>query len=144
PPYDLILRSLWLFFEVPLSLIRLEGLNPYLGNLHRSERHEPHLVCDLVEEFRSPIADTLMLALVNQRMLKPDDFTEPNEQGGVYLRDRSRRLFIQAFEKRMSTELTHPDAAKPVTYRRAIQLQIRCYKRCLLEDVPYEPFRRVT
>lgn len=127
-----------------LSLIRLEGLNPYLGTLHRSDRHEPHLVCDLMEEFRSPIADTLMLALVNQQILKLDDFTEPNEQGGVYLGDRGRRLFIQAFEKRISTELAHPDAVQPVTYRRIIQLQIRRYKRCLLADVPYEPFRRVT
>ena len=65
-----------------LSLILAEGLNPYLGNLHRSERKEMHLVFDLVEEFRAPVVDSLVLWLVNKRAVRPTDFT---------FRDNSRR-----------------------------------------------------
>jgi CRISPR associated protein Cas1 len=36
-----------------MSVILAEGLNPYLGNLHRSERKELHLAFDLMEEWRS-------------------------------------------------------------------------------------------
>ncbi|KAM3112702.1 CRISPR-associated endonuclease Cas1, partial [Phormidesmis sp. 146-33] len=63
-----------LLFNNVMSLILAEGLNPYLGNLHRSERKEPHLAFDLMEEFRSPIVDSLMISLVNKQILKPTDF----------------------------------------------------------------------
>jgi CRISP-associated protein Cas1 len=40
--------------------------------------------------------------------------------------------------------MSHPDVGKQVSYRRAIQLQIQRYQRCLVNDLPYQPFRRVT
>lgn len=148
PPKDpinsLLSFGYTLLFDNVLSLLRVEGFNPYLGNLHRSDRAEPHLASDLVEEWRSPIVDTLMLKLINQRMMRPEDFCAPNERGGVYLTDDGRRRFLQAFEQRIMTKVRHPDAKTPVTYRHAIVLQIRRYKRWLLDDIPYQPFRRAT
>lgn len=133
-----------LLFNNVLSLLHLEGLNPYLGNLHRSDRHEAHLAFDLMEEFRSPIVDTLVLTLLNQQVFKPDDFLPPKANGAVYLNDTARRRYLQAFEDRIMTTLHHPDTRDPVPYRRIIQLQIRRYKSCLLNDTLYEPFRRAT
>jgi CRISP-associated protein Cas1 len=40
-----------------------------------------------MEEFRSPIVDTLVMKLINQKVIKPTDFTWPNEKGAVYLAD---------------------------------------------------------
>lgn len=148
PPTDpinsLLSFGYTLLFNNVLSLLRVEGFNPYLGNLHRSDRAEPHLASDLVEEWRSPIVDTLMLKLVNQRIFNADDFLAPNKQGGVYLTDVARRRFLAEFETRITTKVRHADAQKPVTYRHAIVLQIRRYKRWLLDDVPYQSFRRAT
>ena len=133
-----------LLFNNVLSLLHLEGLNPYLGNLHRSDRHETQLAFDLMEEFRSPIVDTLVLTLLNQRVIQPDDFLPPKPNGAVYLNDVARGRYLQAFEDRIMTAIQHPDARESVPYRRVIQLQIRRYQQCLLSDSPYEPFRRVT
>jgi CRISPR-associated protein Cas1 len=133
-----------LLFNNVLSLLHLEGLNPYLGNLHRSDRHETHLAFDLMEEFRSPIVDTLVLTVLNQRMFKPDDFLPPKPNGAIYLNDFARRRYLQAFEDRIMTTLHHPDARDPIPYRRVIQLQIRRYEQSLLNHTPYEPFRRAT
>ncbi|NMF84113.1 CRISPR-associated endonuclease Cas1 [Nodosilinea sp. P-1105] len=148
PPTDpvnaLLSFGYMLLFNNVLSLLHLEGLNPYLGNLHRSDRHEAHLAFDLMEEFRSPIVDTLVLTLLNQQVFKPEDFLPPKANGAVYLDDTSRRRYLQAFEDRIMTTLHHPDAPDPVPYRRIIQLQIRRYKACLLDNAPYEPFRRET
>jgi CRISPR-associated protein Cas1 len=130
-----------LLFNNVLSLLLAEGLNPYLGNLHRSERKEPHLAFDLMEEFRSTIVDTLVLVLANKVVIKPDEFTHA-ANGGVYLIDSARRRFLHYFEQRMSTQITHPDVQNPVDYRRAIQLQVRRYKRSLLHSEPYQPFLR--
>lgn len=127
-----------------LSLLILEGLNPYLGNLHRSDRNETQLAFDLMEEWRSPIVDVLVVALLNQQIFKLHHFSAPRTNGGIYLNEQGRRRFLQAFERRIMTPVHHPDAREPVPYRRAIQLQIRRYKRSLLENIPYEAFRRIT
>lgn len=145
PPKDAVNSLLsfgyTLLFNNLLSLLLTEGLNPYLGNLHRSERHDPHLAFDLMEEFRSPVVDTLVVRLINQQVLKPEDFTGFGEEG-IYLTNAARRLFLQRFEERMGEMVTHPSVQKQVSYRRAMQLQIQRYKRCLLDGVKYESFLR--
>lgn len=146
PPTDpvnsLLSFGYTLLFNNVMSLILAEGLNPYLGNLHRSDRKEPHLAFDLMEEFRSPIVDSLVIWLVNKNVLRPTDFTYPNAEGGVYLETDARRIFLKHFENRISEETAHPAVQGKVSFRRAIQLQVQQYKRCLTESIPYEPFLR--
>jgi CRISPR-associated protein Cas1 len=146
PPKDpvnsLLSFGYTLLFNHVMGLILAEGLNPYLGNLHRSQSQNPELALDLMEEFRSPIVDTLVMRLINQKLLNPNGFTPPNEEGGVYLNDLSRRLFIREFEERINEKVTHPDVQYKVSYRRAIHLQVQRYKRCLLESVTYQSFLR--
>jgi CRISPR-associated protein Cas1 len=148
PPKDpinsLLSFGYTLLFNTVLSLLLAEGLNPYLGNLHGSEKKQTFLAFDLVEEFRSPVVDSLVIQLVNGRIFSPTDFTWPNEAGGIYLADTARRVFIQKVEARLSEEVSHPDVQMPISYRRVMQLQIQRYKRSLLEGVPYEPFLRAT
>jgi len=148
PPTDpvnsLLSFGYTLLFNNLLSLLRVEGLNPYLGNLHRSDRPEAQLAFDLMEEFRSPIVDTLVLQLINQNVFSLEDFTPPNEAGGVYLGEQSRQRFLQGFEKRIMSAVQHPDSSRAVPYRQVIVLQLRRYKQCLETGTRYEPFRRVT
>ncbi|PSB21796.1 CRISPR-associated endonuclease Cas1 [filamentous cyanobacterium CCP2] len=148
PPKDpvnsLLSFGYTLLFNNVLSLILAEGLNPYLGNLHRSDRKEMHLAFDLMEEWRSPIVDSLVMTLVNKKILRPTDFTFPNAEGGIYLNDVARKVFLKYFEERISEEIAYPTLQQPVSYRRAIQLQIQQYKRCLQDSNPYQPFIRAT
>jgi hypothetical protein len=60
--------------------------------MHGSERDQRSLVFDLIEEFRGPFADRLVLAMLG-RGLKPDI--------GVhgFLRTRIRRLLAQGFAR---------------------------------------------
>jgi CRISPR-associated protein Cas1 len=146
PPKDpfnsLLSFGYTLLYNNVLSLILAEGLNPYLGNLHRSDRKETHLAFDLMEEFRSPVVDTLVINLVNKKILSPTDFTYPDSDGGIYVNEAARRVFLKNFEERISLKFSHPDFQEPITYRRAIQYQIRQYKNMLLEDIPYQPYLR--
>lgn len=146
PPKDpvnsLLSFGYTILFNNVLSLILAEGLNPYLGNLHGSERKELFLGFDLVEEFRSLVVDSTVLKLVNKNIFKPSDFTKPELTGGVYLADPVRRVFIKKIEERLSELVSHPDVQEQVQIRRAIQLQVRRYKQCLLKSIPYEAFVR--
>lgn len=146
PPTDpinaLLSFGYTLLYNNVLSFILVEGLNPYLGNLHRSDRKETHLAFDLMEPFRSPVIDTMVLRLVNQGILQPDDFQPPAEKGGIYLTDSARRQFLQHFEARMAELTSYPDRQEQIEYRRTIQLQIRDYKQSLISQSPYTPFLR--
>jgi CRISP-associated protein Cas1 len=148
PPRDpvnsLLSFGYTLLFNNVMSLLLAEGLHPYLGNLHRSDRRAPHLALDLMEEFRSPIVDSLVLKLVNQKILRPTDFTFPDSDGGIYLENTPRRLFLKHFEDRMATTAKHPDFSAAVSYRRIIQLQVQRYKKAVRGEGSYESFRRST
>jgi CRISP-associated protein Cas1 len=95
-----------------------------------------------MEEFRSPIVDTLVMKLINQKVIKPTDFTWPNEKGAVYLADPGKRVFLKQFEARIVSKMAHPDVKEQVTYRRAIQLQVQRYGKAVIGNAPYEAFRR--
>jgi CRISPR-associated protein Cas1 len=146
PPTDpvnsLLSFGYTLLFNNVLSLIIAEGLSPYLANFHYGEKQKPYLAFDLMEEFRSVIVDSLVLNILNHSLLKPKDFENVPSTGGIYLSQSARRVFLKNFETRMNEEVSHPDLQSQVTYRHAIQLQVRRYKRSLLSSVPYEPFFR--
>ncbi len=125
-----------------LSLIITEKLSPYLGNFHYGEKNKTYLAFDLMEEFRAPIIDGMVLKMINSNAVTPKDFDSVASNRGIYLTNLGRRNFIKAFEKRMNLMISHPDLQSPVSYRQAIQLQIRRYKKCLLSDVSYEAFVR--
>lgn len=146
PPTDRINSLLsfgyTLLFNNVLSFIIAEGLSPYLGNFHYGERQKPYLAFDLMEEMRAVVVDSLILNIANHSLLKPQDFDIAPSTGGVYLNQSARRVFLKQFEIRMNEEVSHPDLQSQVTYRHAIQLQVRRYKRSLLSGVPYEAFLR--
>ena len=146
PPTDpvnsLLSFGYTLLFNNVLSFIIAEGLSPYLGNFHYGEKQKPYLAFDLMEEFRSPIVDGLVLKVIHKSLLKPQDFDIVPSTGGVYLNQSSRRVFLKQFESRMNEEVSHSDLQSQVTYRHAIQLQVRRYKRSLLSGIPYEAFLR--
>ena len=143
PMNSLLSFGYTLLFNNVFSLLITEGLNPYLGNLHGAERTKPYLAFDLMEEFRSPVVDTLVMKLVNKKAIRPTDFTWPTDKGGVYLTGPARRLFLKRFEERMSETASHPDIVEAVSYRRIIQLQVKRYVESLLGNQPYEAFRRI-
>jgi CRISP-associated protein Cas1 len=75
PPTDAVNSLLsfgyTLLFNNVLSFIIAEGLSPYIANFHYGERQKPYLAFDLMEEFRSPIVDSLVLNVVNHSLFKP-------------------------------------------------------------------------
>jgi CRISP-associated protein Cas1 len=147
PPKDpvnsLLSFGYTLLYNNVLSLLLAEGMNPYLGNLHYSEAAKTSLAFDLMEEFRATVVDALVMRLINQKVLRPTDFSWAAEDGGIYLTNAARRVFLKNFEERISTKISHPDVKEMVSYRRAIHLQILRYRRLLLSDVPYEAFLKI-
>jgi CRISPR-associated protein Cas1 len=95
------------------------------------------MVLDLMEEFRPLIADSLVFSVFSHKELKPRDFTE--SLGAYRLSENGRKTFLEAFERKMNSELKHPVFDYRCTYRRAVELQARLLSRHLQEGVVYKP-----
>jgi len=119
------------------AAVHLAGLDPYIGYLHEVHHGQPAMVLDLMEEFRPLVGDSLVLSVLNNRELQPDDFTE--SLGAYRLSEDGRKRFLQAFERKMNDEFKHPVFGYRCTYRRAIELQARLLSRYLQEGIAYKP-----
>lgn len=99
------------------------GLDPHAGFIHSSNRNKPALALDLMEEFRAPVADSVVINAINNGEVKPDDFDD--RLGSVRLKDRARKALIAGYERRVQTEFKHPLFGYQVSWRRAMEVQAR-------------------
>jgi CRISP-associated protein Cas1 len=121
-----------------LSLIELQGLDPYYACLHQSSERHAALASDLVEEFRSPIVDSLVLYLVNRRMMDVGEDFE-SAAGGVYLSGTGRRKYLRAFLQRMEERIQMETGEQPRWD--LLNQQVRSYKRFVYDpSLGYQPY----
>lgn len=100
------------------------GFDPYCGFYHGTGRHgRPSLALDLMEEFRAVIADSVVLTLINNRILTPADFLTWRDT--CQLTDTGRKKFFQAYEQRKAILVTHPVFGYKMSYSRMLEVQAR-------------------
>jgi CRISPR-associated protein Cas1 len=119
------------------SVVQLVGFDHFVGYLHSTFYGRPALALDLVEEFRPIIVDSVVLTMLNKRILTPSDFVV--ELGAYRLKDERRKIFFTQFEERLDEEVIHPLFGYKVTYRRCLELQARLLAKVLtgeIEDYP--------
>lgn len=116
------------------------GLDPQVGYLHTLRPGRPALALDLAEEFRSAIADRLVLSLINRRQVQKGDF-EVRPGGAVVLTEGARRVFLEAYQRRKQEEVTHPVLQQRVPVGLLPHVQARLLARFLRGDAPdYVPY----
>lgn len=116
------------------------GLDPQVGFLHALRPGRPALALDLLEEFRSWLADRLALALLNRKQLALENFDE-RPGGAVYLNKTGRKEVIVAYQKRKQESVQHLLLKEPVPIGLLPHIQARLLARYLRGDLPeYPPF----
>ncbi|MCI4626031.1 MAG: CRISPR-associated endonuclease Cas1 [Candidatus Magnetoovum sp. WYHC-5] len=124
------------------ALVRSHGLHPYAGFLHGIRHGHPALVSDLVEEFRAPVVDAVVLNIISRNALSLDDFDISDSDGfPCLLKSNARKVFIKAFESKMNSLILHKTSGIRTDYRRCMDLQVQMLKR-LIEGTlqEYKPF----
>lgn len=123
------------------SLVRMKGMNPYLGFLHAEDKGNPALINDLVEEFRT-IIDSMTLYTLNKGVLRNKDFYYRKDKAGCFLTDEARKKFLELFEQRMWAESLDPQSGKSLNIRRHIESQVVKISEVLAGTrAVYEPWR---
>jgi CRISPR-associated protein Cas1 len=83
------------------------GLDPQIGFLHEVRSGRPSLALDLMEEFRSVLADRIAVSLVNLRQVTKKDF-KVTESGAVEMKEDARKTILMAWQKKKQDEVIHP------------------------------------
>ncbi|MBA3811376.1 MAG: CRISPR-associated endonuclease Cas1 [Caulobacteraceae bacterium] len=113
------------------------GLDPWKGLHHVERPGRPALALDLIEPYRPILADSAVLMALNNGELAPGDFVFA--AGGCNLKTGARRRLIEAYERRLDQEATHPVFGYQLSMRRMIQVQARLFARWLLGEIPTYP-----
>lgn len=121
-----------------LAQIELQGMDAYLGVFHAANDRHPALTSDLLEEFRAPIIDSLVIWLINTRVVQVDDFEF--HQGGCYLNEAGRRKYLHHFIQRMNEVIQVGSLSLPRWG--LIEKQVGTFKRFLYQqEAGYEAYR---
>ncbi len=106
------------------GLVEAAGLDPYVGYFHQMKYGHAALVSDLIEPFRAPLVDRLVIALVNRRQVSADDF-EIDERC-IFSR-QGLGLFMDAWRKRISEKFLVGELK--LNYLQLMQEQVRRFVR---------------
>src|SRR5208337_3763694 len=122
------------------SALETVGLDPQLGYLHAVRPGRASLALDLMEEFRSIVADRLALALVNRKQIQADDFEE-RPGATVQMHDAARKTLVVAFQERKQELTTHPLLEQKMAIGLVPQIQARLLARVIRgEAEAYLPY----
>lgn len=111
------------------------GLDPYAGFIHNDRPGKNSLVYDLIEEFRQPAVDRVILSLLS-RGFKPN--TEQIEDGAILLNKTTKEHLREALFKKLDSR--EKFKGKEHLLKIIIQLQARAMGTFFKDRKPYEAF----
>ena len=107
-----------------MRAILASGLEPSLGFFHTPRSAAYPLVLDLMELFRVPLWDMVLIGSLNRGQWNPDaDFAVTKAK--VWLSDDGRRKAIGLFEARLDETWKHPVIGYSLSYARTLELEAR-------------------
>lgn len=116
------------------------GLDPYVGFLHRDRPGRVSLALDLMEEFRSVLADRFVLTLINTRQISGDGFVR-KEDGAVLMDDSARKKVLVAWQEKKQETIKHPLLGEKMEWGLVPYAQALLLARYLRGDLDaYPPF----
>ncbi|MDY4576258.1 MAG: CRISPR-associated endonuclease Cas1 [Intestinibacter sp.] len=132
-----------LYNEIILALTQT-GLNTHAGFMHQNKQGHAALASDLMEQWRCPIVDSLVMKLINNNLISISDFTFNEDTGGYYLSRKANNSFIKYYEEKIRSKNNYfKHAGYAMTFRQAIFFNIYELVKCL-EDGNLDNFKTLT
>lgn len=142
PPEDkinaLISFGNTLVYNTVLSQIYQTQLDPRIGYLHSTNERRFSLNLDIAELFKPLLVDRTIFTLLNRKMITASDFKK--EMGGVLLKDKARKCFIEEMTQKLNTTVSIPEIGHRISYRGLIRMEAYKIQKYLTEGQEYEPF----
>ena len=122
------------------SALEAVGLDSYVGFFHTDRPGRISLALDIMEEFRSVMADRFVLTLINKKIMKPEYFMK-KENGAVIMNDEGRKVFLSAWQAKKQETIKYPFLGEKIEWGMAPYVQSLLLARFLRGDLDeYPPF----
>lgn len=144
PPLDRVNAMLSFAYTLLAGMcgaaLEVVGLDPYVGFLHADRPGRMSLALDMMEEFRSVMADRFVLTLINKRMISGEAFSV-KENGAVIMDDEARKLFLSQWQMKKQETITHPFLNEKIEWGMVPYVQAVLLARYIRGDLDeYPPF----
>lgn len=122
-----------------LRALHQTQLNPAISFLHTPGERRYSLSLDLAEIFKPLLVDRVIFKVLNKKMIQANHFDEKINK--IILKPAGKKVFVQAFEDRLSETIKHRTLNRSVSYKHLIKLE--CYKlqKHFLGIEEYRPFK---
>ncbi|MDY6784161.1 MAG: CRISPR-associated endonuclease Cas1 [Cyanobacteriota bacterium] len=123
-----------------LALIEVQGLDPYRACLHQGSDRHAALASDLLEEFRAPLIDSLILWITNSRVIKATQDFEYRD-GGCFLNDSGRKKYLRTFLQRMEEPVQTRNTSTQPRWDLLMQ-QVKEFRQFVYQpSLGYQPYK---
>ncbi len=142
PPEDpvniLLSFGYTLLFNSLFGLIEVAGLDPYAGFFHQTRYGHAALVSDIMEPFRAPVVDRLVIQILNNELITEEDFRR--EEGNMRLAPQAIQRFVTAYRNRLFTARKQGD--RRVNLWQILQKEVGKFQNYLMGRTDeYQPYR---
>ena len=127
-------------YTVCLDAIYNSQLNPTVSFLHEPGVRRYSLALDVAEIFKPLLVDRLIFRLCNRNELRKEHFDFIED--ACFLSNNGRKVFLEAWENKLSQTIEHRTLKKKVSYRTLVRLE--CYKiakHLIGMESEYKPFK---
>ena len=136
-PVNVILSLAYTFLTKEVcQVLDSESFETYLGFVHGIRYGRKSLALDIVEEFRQPAIDRLVLLLFNKGMIGSYDFDFP-EDGSVILNEDGFQKFCREYERWMTGRNS---LAGDRNFRGSLRKQAGLLKKAMTQGQEYTPY----
>lgn len=111
-------------------------LSPFYGVLHASYRNQESLVYDLIEEFRQPVIDRVVLTMLNRKELEPSQFQ--CSQGTCTLDTHLKKKYVTRILERCEEKVDWD--GKTMTLSEVMDYQACKIAQSIFQGNEYTPF----
>ena len=118
----------------------IAGLDPCVGFLHAEYRGRPSLALDMMEEFRSPVIDRMIVAACNQGLFKISDFIQSEESDGITMNASAKKTLLRLYDERLRTSVKNDGTGERSTYENHIRARTAALASYLRGNGEYLPF----
>ena len=122
-----------------LRAIHQTQLNPTVSYLHSPGERRYSLSLDISEIFKPILVDRVIFKVLNKKEIQEKHFDKRLNR--CYLNEAGKKIFVKAFEERLTETIQHRSLKRNVSYKHLIKLE--CYKlsKHLLDMEEYKPFK---
>lgn len=130
-----------LLYSEFVTQARKTSINITIPFYHSPESGRFALALDLSEVFKPGLVDRLVLSLVKQGIIRPNDDHFHSIGNGILLNERGRKVFVENWENWLDSASYNNKFKRKISHREMIRMEIHKYAKEVEGIEDYKPIR---